>query len=1672
MKTNYNLNFIWIILFFLASCGPKSNSSTPPSSSSNIPSSSQTSNIEVDENAPSYEGMEFLDIISEAGSPNTKLRSAQQPNKVSDFYHQQKIDNVLPEEDLFPLDYYGMPDAEVFVNIYLNNPLRFEILSFTLNDDKYQSFQFLEGSNSNLLILKIRLPAQSGRYEYTIDQIKYVDGTEIKDVRIDGDQIVNVGVTFLSKPIVTIQPIQITKFSLSVTLQVQDSLKQLKDNYSGLKILLIQNNEIVFSSDLTEGNQTVLIDKLPSGTKYQFYIVGLFDILDGKGYQQSFYFDTLVKTNSFLEFYDISVSTNSVNFKLREDDPTNLGSLTKVQIYEGDEFVEEIPANGRSNFEFTELFSDTEYTLKAVYNYRIEGTLNDDVLVEEYFFTTLFFFLPELSFTSVLSTSNSVSFVLSVLDLDAVGFLDKTELFENNTLVATINGASSNIFSTLKSSTRYTIIARYKYDLKDGNGSQILSLSYETTTAASMVSVSNGSVLTTNGSSTSNVGEEIQLRLILANSDNKLVTDIILNGEKYPVLTPNTSIVSIKFVPATFGGQFNMVVTGLVYSHNGIIITQPLTSSFQTAINVLGQLDITNFMMADGKDYVNIRLSNEALAIEIDNPYGFQIFEVIVFYDNREVKYSGSQILMYDETTIFLTWDGPSNAQLYFGEWYSRVEIKSIKYGFSIENSTIQLYEEVYRYFYFVTSDTIQIINTVNDLVNIQSGRYTRINNDLDLGGIGNWIPKDFTGIIEGNGHKISNLSIFVNNNLTSNQTYGLFRNFVGRVDGLIIEFATIDITTFGNVQVGFLAGSSTQTSGIEINEVRVVNSTMNVVTQGVASIGGFGGGLGFGKNSYLNNVNITLISSSSNIGARSYIGGFFKENFKMNNSSGTLLNSGHIEDSYANSLTIDATTSTGLSVGGFTAIGNEKTRLTNLFQSSLTIKISSSSKDIKYGPFSNEDGQRVNLFIGANSTMKLNTNPAVYFNGLNVVDEDLFKGPFIYDVLNWNPLIWTYRGKNVDTMPFLIEPFTIIFFSNGGTSVPAITLDYLSTINTPNNPEKNGYTFGGWYQESTLENEFFFDIMPYDGATLFAKWNLNTYEITYFLDNGENNPNNRFIFTVESETINLQVPTRKGFTFGGWYTSEDFNGEAVTEITMGSVGDITLYAKWIINSYGIEYVLNDGENGDNPTTYTVETETIVLEDASRIGYTFGGWYTSDDFNGEAVTEITMGSVGDIRLYAKWIINSYTISFDSEGGSEVDAITAEYGTNVSEPSEPTRAGYTFDGWYVDAAMTVVYEFTTMGAEDITLYAKWIINSYGIEYVLNDGENGDNPTTYTVETETIVLEDASRIGYTFGGWYTSEDFNGEAVTEITMGSVGDIRLYAKWIINSYTISFDSEGGSEVDAITAEYGTNVSEPSEPTRAGYTFDGWYVDAAMTVVYEFTTMGAEDITLYAKWIINSYGIEYVLNDGENGDNPTTYTVETETIVLEDASRIGYTFGGWYTSEDFNGEAVTEITMGSVGDIRLYAKWIINSYTISFDSEGGSEVDAITAEYGTNVSEPSEPTRAGYTFDGWYVDAAMTVVYEFTTMGAEDITLYAKWIINSYGIEYVLNDGENGDNPTTYTVETETIVLEDASRIGYTFGGWYTSEDFNGEAVTEITMGSVGDIRLYAKWVEIPLED
>lgn len=308
---------------------------------------------------------------------------------------------------------------------------------------------------------------------------------------------------------------------------------------------------------------------------------------------------------------------------------------------------------------------------------------------------------------------------------------------------------------------------------------------------------------------------------------------------------------------------------------------------------------------------------------------------------------------------------------------------------------------------------------------------------------------------------------------------------------------------------------------------------------------------------------------------------------------------------------------------------------------------------------------------------------------------------------------------------------------------------------------------------------------------------------------------------------------------------------------------------------------------------YKVGT-TVTVTATPNEGCSFTGWS-----NGEKANPYTFTVSTDVNLTASFVVNKYTITFDTDGGSDVSAITQEYGSTVTAPSNPTKTGYTFAGW------------------DQTI-----------------------PSTMPASNMTVK---------------------------------------AKWTINQYTITFDTDGGTAVPSIKQDYGTAITAPATPEKTGYTFMGWSEDIP-------ATMPARDMTVKAKWQINQYSVTFVVGDRVISEKRQDYGSVIEAPA--DPSLEGYTFCGW-------DPVFVAGTTVPVGGVTYTAQFKINSYKIVYLVDG---VTYATEEYnyGEDIVPLANPEKEGYTFSGWsYVPGTMT---------AEDITVTGSFKVNVYKVSYYYN--------------------------------------------------------------------
>lgn len=671
------------------------------------------------------------------------------------------------------------------------------------------------------------------------------------------------------------------------------------------------------------------------------------------------------------------------------------------------------------------------------------------------------------------------------------------------------------------------------------------------------------------------------------------------------------------------------------------------------------------------------------------------------------------------------------------------------------------------------------------------------------------------------------------------------------------------------------------------------------------------------------------------------------------------------------------------------------------------------------------------------------------------------------------------------------VSDSTVSFDLNGapGTPPPSQTVQIGTPIAEPAQPTRVGHSFTGWNTAANGSGttwNFNTMNMPASGFVLYAQWSANAYNLTFDLNGGTGTAPSSQSVTFGQLATMPPVPTRPGYTFTGWNTTTGSNWDFAT--TTMPANDVALTAQWTINSYNLSFDLNGG------TSAVPDVQNIVFGELGvapatpfREGSTFTGWNTMQNGSGTLWDFATNTMPGnDVVLYAQWSLDSFSMSFDLNGGTSAtpNAQTIPFGQLATAPATPVREGYTFVGWNTSAngaGTNWQFTTTTMPASDVTLYAQWTINSYDLTFDINGGI-APAPITQSVPYGQLASEPTppTRTGFTFTGWNTMQNGQGIAwdFANNTMPA-NSVTLYAQWTINSYELSFDTNGGTSAtpDMQTVVFNQLATAPATPVMEGHTFTGWNTSSdgtGMTWDFNTTSMPANNVVLYAQWTINSYTMNFDVNGGEST------TPDAQSIVFgqfatapADPTRTGFTFIGWNTVQNGSGINWEFSNMGMpANNVSLYAQWSINSYNMTFDLNGGTSdtPDVQSVVFNQLATMPEVPYKEGHTFIGWNTLAdGSELMWDFATMPmpAMDVYLYAQWSINTYTLDFDLNGG------TSLTPDAQAIVFnelafvpEDPTVDGYTFMGWNTADD--GTDITwdfdTMTMPA-HDVTLYAMW-------
>jgi len=582
----------------------------------------------------------------------------------------------------------------------------------------------------------------------------------------------------------------------------------------------------------------------------------------------------------------------------------------------------------------------------------------------------------------------------------------------------------------------------------------------------------------------------------------------------------------------------------------------------------------------------------------------------------------------------------------------------------------------------------------------------------------------------------------------------------------------------------------------------------------------------------------------------------------------------------------------------------------------------------------------------------------------------------------------------------------TITFNSNGGSAVSSATVAAGTAYTiTAANPTKSGSTFDGWYTNSNFSTKWTNGTVVNSDITLYAKWNATAtnYTVT-FNSNGGSAVSSATVAAGTAYTPSA-TPTRTGCTFDGWYTASDLKTKWTDGTAVNS--NITLFAKWNAT------ITFDAKGGSvSPASATVQADVeYTLPTPTKSGFTFDGWCS----DANATVKFSGKITANITLYAKWNATSttpatYTVTLNARNGSNPSAESVSSSAGYT-PTTPARTGCTFDGWHSDSTnWTGKWTNGSVPTGNMTLFAKW---NARVSFTTNGGNEITQATTTTERSYSPPTP--TRTGFTFAGWFTNANFATAPAWSTTSVITRDTTLFARWNeeIKTWTISFDLDGGEGVQGIRTVMSNdpyyNASD-DVPTKAGFTFAGWFANAGKTTRWTSATKVTDNATLYAKWESGT-AQEYTYNvrilyyedygDGDYDDDWKEFSIEQVTVTATNPywypNIPGNKFDGAFAVTYVNNkvtanhgewkDGVSKLTQDTTLAIYELKRTF---YVITFEKEY-REVPTKSYPFFTNFV-PDAPTKEGFEFAGWFTD--MTFAKEWTAASqiVRDTTIYAKW--------------------------------------------------------------------------------
>lgn len=668
--------------------------------------------------------------------------------------------------------YYADAGQDVYITVRLSNPDSYEIMSFTLNGKKYSSYMFEEGSDMENLVLKVDKNSLGGGInEYTIDAIKYIDGTDIKDVRMDGDRTVKIGVRVgddMTRAVIANEQIGLTSVQFDVSVVDDYSLISRSEGYA--KAALYDGLKMIYKDIALDGTTThVAFDNLLPNTLYQYAVVALYDNLGGDGVQlntlhkRSFYTDTIVL------FADVELTQTGASWSYTWHESAKNKQITALQLTKDGSKVRDLSADTTS---VDGLLSDNQYTLTATYKntYGADGSI-------EITFATVAKTVPTAEISNAKTAKHTFTADFDFVDPDNIGTITEVALYKGDEKITTTNQRDHITFNELDGDTHYTIVTTFICDLNDGEGQQTLTSKYTLYTLPTFDFVE----ATCANTSAVTLGETIYFEAIVNNPSGVVVEKIKLNDVYYTPsagTTKNSIIVNINVDDQFEGGNTQLVVTEIIGTIRGETISIIPDTNNVATVFVNGELKVKSISVVDENNNecdMVVRGKQYYYLLQLNNKTGYKIEQVVLSEAGVHIDQNSFEVL--NDETIRIRFVPSYNV--------GNVKVVSIRYSNeSVGSKTKDLIETIETKYIRVDNETPHVITTADQLLNASG--YCVLGNDIDLKGK-EWNPRDFYGYFDGQGYSIKNMNL-VGTVEGKNLNWGLFSSASGVIKNLSVS--------------------------------------------------------------------------------------------------------------------------------------------------------------------------------------------------------------------------------------------------------------------------------------------------------------------------------------------------------------------------------------------------------------------------------------------------------------------------------------------------------------------------------------------------------------------------------------------------------------------------------------------------------------------------------------------------------------------------------------------------------------------------------------------------------------------------------------------------------------------------------------------------------------------